>query len=43
MFCLAEGEGRNALFLAEREHFVTALDYSQEELNKLIKLSAKKN
>lgn len=42
VLCLAEGEGRNALFLAERGHFVTAVDYSQEGLNKLIELSAEK-
>ena len=29
MLCLAEGEGRNAVFLAERGHEVTAVDASE--------------
>ncbi len=43
ILCLAEGEGRNAVFLAEHNHDVTAVDYSQEGLNKLQKLSSDKN
>jgi len=39
ILCLAEGEGRNALFLAENNHNVTAIDYSLEGLNKLSKLA----
>lgn len=35
ILCLAEGEGRNAIFLAEFKHDVTAVDYSIEGLNKL--------
>ncbi len=40
--CLAEGEGRNAVFLAERGHSVTAWDYSQTGLEKCRKLAAEK-
>jgi ubiquinone/menaquinone biosynthesis C-methylase UbiE len=29
ILCLAEGEGRNAVFLAERGHEITAIDYSE--------------
>lgn len=43
ILCLAEGEGRNAVFLAEHNHQVTAIDYSQEGLNKLQKLASDKN
>jgi len=43
ILCLAEGEGRNAVFLAEHNHHVTAVDYSQEGLNKLKKLASDKN
>jgi cyclopropane fatty-acyl-phospholipid synthase-like methyltransferase len=43
ILCLAEGEGRNAVFLAEHNHHVTAVDYSQEGLNKLQKLASDKN
>jgi len=32
--CLAEGEGRNAVFLAGKGHAVTAVDYSQEGVRK---------
>ena len=42
VLCLAEGEGRNAVFLAEHNHQVTAIDYSQEGLNKLQKLASEK-
>lgn len=43
ILCLAEGEGRNAVFLAAHNHDVTAVDYSQEGLNKLQKLASDKN
>lgn len=43
ILCLAEGEGRNAVFLAEHNHDVTAVDYSEEGLNKLQKLASNKN
>lgn len=33
--CLAEGEGRNAVFLAEMGHHVAAIDYSESGLKKL--------
>lgn len=35
ILCLAEGEGRNAIFLASQGHFVKAVDLSQEGINKL--------
>jgi 2-polyprenyl-3-methyl-5-hydroxy-6-metoxy-1,4-benzoquinol methylase len=34
ILCLAEGEGRNAVYLAERGHQVVAVDASQVGLNK---------
>ena len=34
VLCLAEGEGRNAVFLAERGHDVTAVDFSREGIRK---------
>jgi SAM-dependent methyltransferase len=43
ILCLAEGEGRNAIFLAEHNHEVTAIDYSIEGLNKLINLAEDRN
>jgi SAM-dependent methyltransferase len=42
ILCLAEGEGRNAVFLAENNHQVSAVDYSQEGLNKLEQLASQK-
>ncbi|MCC6369972.1 MAG: class I SAM-dependent methyltransferase [Bacteroidia bacterium] len=42
ILCLAEGEGRNAVFLASQGHRITAVDYSQEGLNKLQKLALNK-
>jgi SAM-dependent methyltransferase len=39
VLCLAEGEGRNAVFLAERGHAVTALDYSPVGLAKAVELA----
>lgn len=43
ILCLAEGEGRNAVFLASKGHRITAVDYAQEGLNKLQKLASYKN
>lgn len=40
---LAEGEGRNAIFLAENKHQITAIDYSDEGLNKLKSLAKERN
>lgn len=41
VLCLAEGEGRNAVFLAKRGHAVTALDQSATGLAKARALAAK--
>ncbi len=41
VLCLAEGEGRNAVFLARRGHPVTALDQSATGLAKARALAAK--
>lgn len=43
VLCLAEGEGRNAIFLAEHKHKVTAIDYSIEGLNKLSDLARERH
>lgn len=40
---LAEGEGRNAIFLDEHKHKVTAIDYSIEGLNKLSDLARERH
>jgi len=40
VLCLAEGEGRNAVFLATRGHAVTAVDFSAEGLKKAARLAA---
>ena len=40
---LAEGEGRNAVFLAQQGYSVTAVDSSSVGLNKARKLAAEKN
>jgi 2-polyprenyl-3-methyl-5-hydroxy-6-metoxy-1,4-benzoquinol methylase len=42
ILCLAEGEGRNAVYLATLGHKVTALDQSAVGLNKLSQLAAQK-
>ncbi|WP_029933931.1 class I SAM-dependent methyltransferase [Thiomicrospira pelophila] len=42
VLCIAEGEGRNAIFLAKLGHQVTAMDASEVGLNKAKQL-AKKN
>lgn len=39
VLCLAEGEGRNAVFLAEQGYQVTAMDMSDVGLNKALKLA----
>lgn len=40
VLCLAEGEGRNAVFLAGRGHAVTAIDWSSVGLAKAERLAA---
>lgn len=40
VLCLGEGEGRNAAFLAERGHAVTAVDQSAVGLEKAARLAA---
>lgn len=40
--CLAEGEGRNGVFLAERGHRVTGVDFSREGLRKAAALAAER-
>lgn len=40
VLCLAEGEGRNAVWLASRGHAVTAVDQSEVALGKAQKLAA---
>ena len=39
VLCLAEGEGRNAVFLAQQGYQVTAMDMSKVGLNKALKLA----
>jgi len=39
VLCLAEGEGRNAVFLARQGHDVTAVDFSAEGLGKTERLA----
>jgi len=39
VLCLAEGEGRNAVFLAGLGHAVTAVDFSREGLRKAARLA----
>ena len=39
VLCLAEGEGRNAVFLAEQGYQVTAMDMSEVGLNKALQLA----
>ena len=39
VLCLAEGEGRNAVFLAEQGYQVTAIDLSDVGLNKALQLA----
>lgn len=42
VLCLAEGEGRNAVFLAQQGYQVTAMDISNVGLKKALKLAAEK-
>jgi SAM-dependent methyltransferase len=42
VLCLAEGEGRNAVFLAEKGHAVTAVDLSDVGLANAAKLAAER-
>lgn len=42
VLCLAEGEGRNAVWLAERGHAVTAMDASAVGLEKAHRLAAER-
>ena len=42
VLCLGEGEGRNAVFLAQRGHTVTAVDQSQVGLDKAVRLAAER-
>lgn len=41
--CLCAGEGRNAVFLAEQGHHVTAVDYSSVGLEKTEQLAAERS
>ena len=43
VLCLAEGEGRNAVFLAEQGFDVTAVDGSSVGLDKMKRLAAQRN
>ncbi|MFJ8455591.1 class I SAM-dependent methyltransferase [Bacillus paramycoides] len=43
VIAFAEGEGRNAVFLTRQGHEVTAIDYSEEGLEKTKKLAEKHN
>lgn len=43
VLCLAEGEGRNAVFLAGLGHDVTAVDFSIEGLRKAERLARERN
>jgi SAM-dependent methyltransferase len=42
VLCLAEGEGRNAVFLASRGHAVSAVDFSAEGLRKAERLAGER-
>lgn len=42
ILCLAEGEGRNGVFLAEQGHDVTCVDYSEEGVRKMTQLAEMK-
>lgn len=42
ILCLAEGEGRNGVFLAEQGHEVTCVDYSEEGVRKMSQLAEMK-
>ena len=42
ILCLAEGEGRNGVYLAEKGHQVTCVDYSEEGVRKMTQLAEMK-
>ena len=42
ILCLAEGEGRNGVYLAEQGHDVTCVDYSEEGIRKMTQLAEMK-
>jgi SAM-dependent methyltransferase len=39
ILCLAEGEGRNGVYLAKSGHFVTCIDYSESGVQKMRELA----
>lgn len=43
ILCIAEGEGRNAVYLAKQGHTVTTWDYAQSGLDKTLKLADEHN
>lgn len=43
ILCLAEGEGRNGVFLAQQGHSVTCIDYSESGIRKMQALAAENN
>ncbi|HEY4554078.1 MAG TPA: class I SAM-dependent methyltransferase, partial [Bacillaceae bacterium] len=43
ILCIAEGEGRNAVYLAKNGHEVTAWDYAQAGLDKTARLAEEEN
>jgi 2-polyprenyl-3-methyl-5-hydroxy-6-metoxy-1,4-benzoquinol methylase len=43
ILCLAEGEGRNGVFLAKQGHEVTCIDYSKSGIQKMQQLASENN
>ena len=43
VLCLADGEGRNSVFLAENDYNVTSVDSSSEGVKKAIRLAEERN
>jgi 2-polyprenyl-3-methyl-5-hydroxy-6-metoxy-1,4-benzoquinol methylase len=43
ILCLAEGEGRNGVYLAKMGHHVTCLDYSESGIQKMRRLANENN
>jgi 2-polyprenyl-3-methyl-5-hydroxy-6-metoxy-1,4-benzoquinol methylase len=43
ILCLAEGEGRNGVFLAKQGHQVTCIDYSESGIRKMQELAKENN
>lgn len=43
ILCLAEGEGRNGVFLAQQGHLVTCIDYSESGIRKMQTLATENN